>query len=139
MNNLADAIGRTGGCAFLLKSLQAKEADRDSILAILAGYSSRTVDSFDPGWLRTRIRSELENPGSLLNMDPPRAKAELRKHVTEIRMIPSHDDVKAFYVAEGKWDLVGENSTGPQLKDCKEGQYFQMVAGVGFEPTTFGL
>ncbi len=72
-------------------------------------------------------------------MDPPRAKAELRKHVAEIRMIPSQHDGKAFYVAEGKWDLMGEDSSGPQLKNGKEGQYFPMVAGVGFEPTTFGL
>jgi hypothetical protein len=36
MNNLADAIGKSGGSAFLLKTLQAKEADRDSIVASLA-------------------------------------------------------------------------------------------------------
>ena len=72
-------------------------------------------------------------------MDPPRAKAELSKHVTEIRMTPSQNEGKGFYVAEGTWDLVGEESSGPQLQDGKEGQYFPMVAGVGFEPTTFGL
>ena len=72
-------------------------------------------------------------------MDPPRAKAEVRRHVTEIRMTPSRDEGKNFYVAEGKWDLAGDDSTGPQLQKGKESQYFPMVAGVGFEPTTFGL
>jgi hypothetical protein len=105
MNNLADAIG---GSAFLLKTLQAKEADRDSIVTSLARYSTFALSSVDPDWLRTRIRSELEDLGSLLGMDPPRAKAELRRHVTEIRMIPSQNEGKKFYVAEGKWDLVGE-------------------------------
>jgi hypothetical protein len=100
MNNLADAIGKSGGSAFLLKTLQAKEADRDSIVASLARYSTCALSSVDPDWLRTRIRSELEDLGSLLGMDPPRAKAELRRHVTEIRMIPSQNEGKKFYVAE---------------------------------------
>jgi site-specific DNA recombinase len=139
MNNLADAIGKSGGSAFLLKTLQAKEADRDSIVASLARYSTHAPSSVDPDWLRIRIRSELEDLGSLLNMDPPRAKAELRRHVTEIPMTPSQYEGKKFYVAEGKWDLVGNDSTGPQLHSGKDGQYFPMVAGVGFEPTTFGL
>jgi hypothetical protein len=73
----------------------------------------------DPDWLRIRIRSELEDLGSLLT--------------------PSQDEGKKFYVAEGKWDLAGDNGTGPQLHNGKDGQYFPMVAGVGFEPTTFGL
>jgi hypothetical protein len=34
---------------------------------------------------------------------------------------------------------MGEGGSGPQLQNGKEGQYFPMVAGVGFEPTTFGL
>ncbi|MDP9049881.1 MAG: hypothetical protein M3O31_04035 [Acidobacteriota bacterium] len=106
MNNLADAIGKSSGSAFLLKALQAKELDRNSILERLAGYSPSALDSVDSDWLRTRIRADLEDLGSLLNTDSPRAKAELQKHVTEIRMIPSNDGDKRFYVAEGKWDLA---------------------------------
>ena len=86
MNNLADAIGQSGGSAFLLKTLQAKEADRNSILESLA-----------------------------------------------------QGEGKRSYVAEVKWRLVGLNESGPRLHDRKEGQCFPMVAGVGFEPTTFGL
>ena len=139
MNNLADAIGKSGGSAFPLKTLQAKEADHDSIVASLARYSTRAHSSVDPDWLRTRIRSELEDLGTLLNMDPARAKAELRRHVTEIHMTPSQSGGKKFYVAEGKGNLVGDGNTGSQLQNGKESQYFPMVAGVGFEPTTFGL
>ena len=139
MNNLADAIGRSGGSAFLLKTLQGKEADRDSIVASLARYATHALSSFDSDWLRTRILSDLQDLGSLLNMDPLRAKAELRKHITEIRMTPTQNEGKGFYVAEGNWDLVGVDSNDPQLRHEKEGQYFQMVAGAGFEPATFGL
>jgi Recombinase zinc beta ribbon domain len=139
MKNLAEAIGKSGGSEFLLKTLQAKEADRNSIVASLASYSTHALTSVDPSWLRAKIRSELMDLGKLLNIDPMRAKAELLKHVTEIKMTPTRDNGKGFYIAEGKWDLVGENSSGPQLQNGKEGQYFPMVAGVGFEPTTFGL
>jgi hypothetical protein len=44
-------IGRTGGSAFLLKTLQAKEAERDSIVESLAHYSTRALSSVDPNWL----------------------------------------------------------------------------------------
>ena len=72
-------------------------------------------------------------------MDAPRAKAELQKHVTEIRMTPSQSDGERFYLAEGKWDIAGLNESGPRLRHGKEGQRLQMVAGAGFEPATFGL
>jgi hypothetical protein len=139
MNNLADAIGKSGGSEFLLKALQVKEADRDSIVKNLARCSPRVQNSVDPEWLKTRIRSELGELAGLLNMDLPRAKAELCKHVSEIKMIPTFDSEQSFYVAEGEWDITGEGSTGSQLLGWKENQYFRMVAGVGFEPTTFGL
>ena len=56
MNDLADAIGKSGGSAFLLKALQAKEVDRISILESLARYSPCALDSIDSNWLRARIR-----------------------------------------------------------------------------------
>ena len=61
----------------------------------------------------------------------------LSQSLTE--MIPSQSDGERFYVAEGKWDITVLNESGPQLQYGKEGQHFPMVAGVGFEPTTFGL
>jgi hypothetical protein len=107
MNNLADAIGKSGGSAFLLKTLQAKEADHDSIVASLARYSTRAHSSVDPDWLRTRIRSELEDLGTLLNMDPARAKAELRRHVTEIHMTPSQSGGKSSMLRKANGILWG--------------------------------
>jgi hypothetical protein len=56
-----------------------------------------------------------------------RARAELAKHTTEIRMTPEvSTDGTLQYVAEGEWNFFG-------------GTDFAVVAGVGFEPTTFGL
>src|SRR5882724_9215259 len=43
----------------------------------------------------------------VLNGDLMRARAELAKHVAAIQMVPRNEDGKRFYVAEGKWDLLG--------------------------------
>ncbi|MGI8961547.1 MAG: hypothetical protein ACR2IV_17655 [Bryobacteraceae bacterium] len=42
-----------------------------------------------------------------MKTDVNKAKAELRKHVTEIRMVPVITDKKGHYEAEGAWDLLG--------------------------------
>ena len=52
-------------------------------------------------------------------MDSPRAKTQLRKLVTEIReirMITSQREGKGPYVAEGNWNLVGEDRGWPSLQ-----------------------
>jgi hypothetical protein len=43
----------------------------------------------------------------LLKVDLQGAKAELGKHVSEIRMVPQVDGKKGHYVAEGDWNLLG--------------------------------
>lgn len=43
----------------------------------------------------------------LLKVALQRAKAELGKHVSEIRMVPQVDGKKGHYVAEGDWNLLG--------------------------------
>ena len=43
----------------------------------------------------------------LLQVDVQKAKAELKKHVTEIRMLPQVEGKKGHYVAEGEWNLLG--------------------------------
>jgi len=46
---------------------------------------------------------------------------------SEIRMIPKTDQNGGlYYIAEGGWNLFGAAD-------------YALVAGVGFEPTTFGL
>jgi hypothetical protein len=71
---------------------------------------------------------QIKSLRKVLSVDVARARAELSKHVTAIRMTPSGEGREAHYVAEGEWDLlgVGQANTG-------------LVAGAGFEPATFGL
>ena len=86
-------------------------------------------------WLRKRVAEEIDALPTLLNADPERAKAHTIGHVSEIRMHPTEEDGKKFYVAEGEW-FIGEKEkvTGAMLDSD-----LRMVAGAGFEPATFGL
>jgi hypothetical protein len=68
--------------------------------------------------------------------DVRKAKAELQKHVTEIRMVPQLEGKKGHYIAEGEWNLLGGYGEGA---GNPTGVHFRMVAGEGFEPSTFGL
>ena len=56
--------------------------------------------------------------------------------VLEIRMTPQTEGKKGYYVAEGEWNLLGGygEEPGNATKRC-----IRMVAGEGFEPSTFGL
>ncbi len=49
----------------------------------------------------------LGNLRALLAGDPAEARKELLKHVSEIRMIPQGGNGKPHYIAEGAWNLLG--------------------------------
>ena len=45
----------------------------------------------------------------MLNSDVPQARAELVRHVTEIRLIPQETNNGSDYVAVGNWNLLGNS------------------------------
>ena len=139
MKNLTDAICKSGGSEFLVKTIQTKEAQLKSVVEDLHRHVQVRAASFDPEELRSTVLKELSDLTALLNADPVRAKAELLRHISEIRMIPTEANGERFYVAEGEWDMLPGMKTGSQLFDSEENPYFRMVAGAGFEPATFGL
>src|SRR5580704_8350061 len=102
----------------------------ETLVSGLARCSSRALAPIDQKWLRDRIREEVEELANLLNLEPLRAKAKLREHVTEIRMTPSEAEGKTFYIADGEWDMLQTQPGGSTLGGA-EGLHFRMVAGVG--------
>ena len=102
-------------------------------------YAPKDLGVGDRKWLKDRVLEGIENLTDLLSTDPFLAKAELRQHVESIRMTPGEESGKRFYVAEGEWDLLGNGSTRSGQSVDVGDLHFRMVAGVGFEPTTFGL
>jgi len=61
-----------------------------------------------PGNIRKFVTTRLADLYGLLNGDTTRARAELAKHTTEIRMIPEAGaGGELHYAAEGNWDFFG--------------------------------
>ena len=57
--------------------------------------------------IRKFVSRNLQDVRSLLNKDIPAARAELAKHIKEVRMHPKQVGAKRFYVADGEWNLLG--------------------------------
>ena len=123
---LAAAIAHTGHSRFLVDAIQERERELDHVAHRLQAATRVAVEQH-PGNIREFVTTRLADLFALLQLDTARARAELAKHTTEIRMSPeAGSDGILHYVAEGEWNFLG-------------GADFVMVAGVGFEPTTFGL
>ena len=80
------------------------------------------------GQVRQFVTERLGNIRGLLTANVQQAKAELAKHVSTIKMFPKETGHVGHYVAIGEWNLLGA-----------EAERVRMVAGEGFEPSTFGL
>ena len=86
--------------------------------------------------IRQFVTGQLGDIRQLLKVDVQRAKAQLAKHVGEIRMLPQLEGKRSYYIAEGAWNLLGGYGTESRNRFPTQ---FRMVAGEGFEPPTFGL
>ncbi len=110
----------------------------------LAGITDRLL-SEGPGSveahlaeIRQFVAERLQNLPELLAGDVPQARAELAKHVDQIRMVPRQVGGACYYRAVGQWDLLGGYGGRDRNREFPEVRV-RMVAGAGFEPATFGL
>ena len=99
-----------------------------------------TPDSIHARVEETRrfVEEGISNLKELLNENAPLAKAELHRHLNSVVMIPSNHGKEWHYIAEGDWDLLGGDSSLASKRQRLNWR-LEMVAGVGFEPTTSGL
>ena len=86
--------------------------------------------------IRQFVSGQLGDLRSLIGTSVSKAKAELQKHISAIRMLPQDEGKKGHYVAEGEWNLLGGYAEGVGKSGVP---HIEMVAGEGFEPSTFGL
>jgi hypothetical protein len=91
-----------------------------------------------PADITTFVIDRLATLRDLISTDVTQARAEILKHVSEIRLIPKQTNAGAEYVAVGKWDLLGNFPEMDRARNLP-GVRALFVAGVGFEPTTFGF
>ncbi len=123
---VAAAIAEGGHSRYLLDAINERERELDLLTHKLQSAERSTVEKH-PGNVRAFVLAGLNDLMGLLKADTTRARAELAKYTTQIRLVPERDKSGVMvYYAEGMWDLLG-------------GYQSALVAGEGFEPSTFGL
>jgi site-specific DNA recombinase len=134
LKRLVDTAAATGPSSFVVAAIHEREQQLREITDQLLAGGSDSVDAH-VSEIRSFVTERLRNLRALLTAAPAEARKELLKHVSEIRMIPQSGSGKPYYVAEGKWHLLG-NGSGPSDSGPTQ---IRMVAGARFELATFGL
>jgi hypothetical protein len=137
LTRLVSAVADSGHSTSLIEAIDQREQELRNIHEQLdaCGVGRPPVQPED---VTDFVRNRLATLRDLLNSDVTQARAELLKHVSEIRLTPQHSETGSEYTAEGEWNLLG---TYPEMDRARHllGVRARLVAGVGFEPTTSGL
>jgi hypothetical protein len=134
LRNLVETAATVGHSPSLVEAINARETELGEITQRLFASQPDSVSS-EIARIRQFVSERLGNIRELLSGDVEGAKLELAKHVTDIRLNPEGEGKKAHYVAAGEWNLLGGYSQGEGGAEMR----VRMVAGEGFEPSTFGL
>lgn len=137
LNRLVSAVADSGHSTFLIEAIDLRERELQNIDERLNAWGLG-LPQVQPSDVTDFVRDRLATLCDLLNSDVTQARAELLRHVGEIRLKPSQTVTGGEYVAEGDWNLLG---TYPEADRARHllGVRARLVAGVGFEPTTSGL
>ena len=127
LRNLVAMTATCGPSPALIEGINQREQELKALTGQLLAGERGSVSS-QVGQIRQFVTERLGNIRGLLAADVQRAKAELARHISTIEMIPQGAGRKGHYIAAGEWDLLG-----------REEKRVRMVAGEGFEPSTFGL
>jgi site-specific DNA recombinase len=115
IKNLVLAIEDHGHSSALLQQLAQHQAEKDMITARLLSATAGSIEE-RLGEIREFVEKGISDLRGLLNRDVILAKAEVRKHLDEVRMIPTAGQTAKHYVAEGSWNLLGNNSNLDQTR-----------------------
>jgi hypothetical protein len=96
------------GCAFdsLKAQIDQRERELREITNLLLSECPGSVESHIED-IRRFVERSLADLRTLLHRDIPAARAELTKHVKQIRRVPQEGRGERFYLAEGEWNLLG--------------------------------
>jgi hypothetical protein len=135
LGRLTATAAQTGPSAFLVEAINDRERQLRDITERLLSAGPGSLESHLSG-IRQFVAKRLSDLQGLLSGETTLARAEIKKHLEEIRMTPQYGEGKPHYLAEGAWNLLGKE-TGPSHNTAL--LPIRMVAGGGFEPSTFGL
>ena len=137
LRRLIETVSAGGHSGALVEAINSREQELGEIRQGLFTAEPDAV-SAHVAKIRRFVSERLGDIRCLLNADVQRAKAELAKHVAGIRMLPQGQGKKGYYIAEGEWNLLGGYTEGDGDHGSTEKRVW-VVAGEGFEPSTFGL
>jgi site-specific DNA recombinase len=135
LGRLTATAAQTGPSFFLVEAINDRERQLRDITERLLSAGPGSLESHLSG-IRQFVTKRLSDIQGLLSGETTLARAEIKKHLEEIRMTPQYGEGKPHYLAEGAWNLLGKE-TGPSHNTAP--LPIRMVAGGGFEPPTFGL
>ena len=135
LTRLAEAVAQQGPLPALMRAISSRETEMKELEGKLLGTGPGSVQTTIDE-IRVFVLSRLHDIRRVLHANIEQARMELFNHVDRIVMRPVLQGDDRFYVAEGEWDLLG-NDKGQPIEAAPRN--LEMVAGVGFEPTTFGL
>jgi hypothetical protein len=113
----------------LVSEINKRQEELDDITRQLLSAEPDSI-SAEVGHIRQFVTRQLGDIRQLLKVDVQKAKAELEKHVTSIRMVPQVEGKKGYYIAEGEWNLLGGYGEEARNSATKR---IRMVAGACFE------
>ncbi|MCL2659774.1 MAG: recombinase family protein [Acidobacteriaceae bacterium] len=123
LERLTETAAVAGPSASLIAAINKREQQLKELSEQLLGNGEDSIE-VQMSAIRGFVTKRLGDIHKLLTAEPVRAKAELAKHITVIRMTPldgDNDGGKLHYVAEGAWNLMGseEDKSGvmsPQVR-----------------------
>jgi hypothetical protein len=134
LSRLAEAVATQGASPAFLNAIGTRETERKAIEEAVWSSGRDSVQA-TLSELRTVAMDQLKDIRTVLRGQVQAARLELSKHVDQIVLRPVTAGGQQHYTAEGDWNLFGkyEGRPGAALRNL------EMVAGVRFELTTFGL
>ena len=124
---MAAGIAEGGHSSFLLEAIAERERELREITARLLSEEAGSVEA-QIADIRRFVTERLRNLPELLAGDVPQARAELAKHVDEIRMVPRQVGGACYYRAVGQWDLLGDYGGRERNREFPEVRV-RLVAG----------
>jgi hypothetical protein len=127
LNRLVAAVADGGHSASLLKAIEQREQELQTFNEQLQAFGAGP-QHVQPAEITSFVINRLAALRDLLNSDVTQARAELLKHVTEIRLCPKRTETGIDYVAVGEWNLLGNY---PEMDRARhlQGVRARLVAG----------
>ena len=111
LGNLIRLAAKCDHSPALIEAINNLEQERKTITRQLLSTEPDSVAA-EVGCVRLFVKGQVSTLRHLIRTDVRKAKEELEKHISKIRMVPQMTEKKGYYVAEGEWNLLGGYGEG---------------------------